>query len=143
MYTDRQPGSSQIAPGQFGTSLPYGIREFPRVQSRRKMDEMQRKLALIDNELAGRTLRGRLASTAPLFLPAVGLMAGILLQEKLTGRLTGVLSSALPWAWLAAAVPAGTIVLAARIRSRLQSGGARIRRLLLLPVPRRHPHDRV
>ncbi len=47
------------------------------------MDEIQRKLALIDNQLAGRTLRGRLVSTAPLFLPAVGLMAGILLQDKL------------------------------------------------------------
>jgi competence protein ComEC len=82
------------------------------------MDEIQRKLALIDNQLAGRTLRGRLVSAAPLFPPAIGLMAGILLQDRLT-LLSPVLGSPLTlWIWLAAATPAGTLVFSPRIRSR-------------------------
>jgi competence protein ComEC len=46
------------------------------------MDEIQRKLALIDAQLAGGALRRRLVSTAPLFFPAVGLMTGIVLQDR-------------------------------------------------------------
>jgi len=42
-----------------------------------KMDEIQRKLALIDDRLAGGALRRRLVSAAPLFSPAASLMAGI------------------------------------------------------------------
>jgi competence protein ComEC len=86
------------------------------------MDEIQRKLAMIDNQLAGRTLRGRLASTAPLFLPAVGLMAGILLQRRLESLNASNWPPA-PWIWLAAAAPAGGIVLWTRVRSRLKPQG--------------------
>jgi len=85
-----------------------------------KMDEIQRKLALIDNQLSGRTLRGRLVSTAPLFLPALGLMAGILLQSRLAAPSTGSPRSVLSWIWLVAAGPVGAVLLAARIRSRLR-----------------------
>jgi competence protein ComEC len=49
------------------------------------MDEIQRKLTLIDNQLAGRTLCARLASRSPLFFPAVGLMTGVFLQSSLSG----------------------------------------------------------
>ena len=87
------------------------------------MDEIQRKLALIDEQLAGRTLPKRLASTAPLFLPAVGLMAGILLQSRLADRPTGSVESMLPWIWLAAAAPAGTVLFAGWTRSRLRPEG--------------------
>jgi competence protein ComEC len=52
------------------------------------MDEIQRKLALIDQQLAGRSLCRRLASTAPLFFPALGLMAGIALQAGLPDPMT-------------------------------------------------------
>jgi hypothetical protein len=45
------------------------------------MDEIQRKLALIDEQLARGGLRRRLVSTAPLFFPALGLMAGIAVQD--------------------------------------------------------------
>jgi competence protein ComEC len=87
------------------------------------MDEIQRKLALIDNQLAGRTLRGRLAGTAPLFLPAVGLMAGILLQNELKSGATTFSSPLAPWIWLAIAMPAGMTLLTTRIRSRLDPQG--------------------
>lgn len=82
------------------------------------MDEIQRKLALIDDQLAGRTLRGRLVSAAPLFLPTVGLMAGILLQDRLALLSPALGSPLTPWIWLAAAAPAGTLVFSPRIRSR-------------------------
>ena len=49
------------------------------------MDAIQRKLARIDDQLAGRTLRSRLVSTAPLFFAAMGLIVGILLQDALPG----------------------------------------------------------
>ncbi len=81
------------------------------------MDEIQRKLALIDNQLAGRTLRMRLVSEAPLFLPAVGLMAGILLQNRLTLLSPRFGSPFMPWIWLAATAPAGTLLVSGRIRS--------------------------
>jgi competence protein ComEC len=87
------------------------------------MDEIQRKLALIDNQLAGRTLSRRLVSTAPLFLPAVGLMAGILLKHGLASLSPGADLALVPWIGLAAAAPAGTILLCARIRSRLKPQG--------------------
>jgi competence protein ComEC len=53
------------------------------------MDEIQRKLALIDEQLAGGALRRRLVSTTPLFFPAVGLMAGIVLQDRILRGLSG------------------------------------------------------
>jgi competence protein ComEC len=71
------------------------------------MDDIQRKLALIDDRLGGGALRRRLMSTAPLFGPAVGLMAGIVLQDRFLRSLSG--SNALPslWIWLIA-LAAGT-----------------------------------
>ncbi len=39
------------------------------------MDEIQRKLALIDEQLTGGALRRRLVSTIPLFFPALGLLS--------------------------------------------------------------------
>jgi competence protein ComEC len=47
------------------------------------MDEIQRKLALLDSQLAGRTLCHRLVSRSPLFFPALGFMAGVLVQSGL------------------------------------------------------------
>jgi competence protein ComEC len=47
------------------------------------MDYIQRKLALIDQQRGGRELHLRLVTGAPLFFPAIGLMAGILLQDGL------------------------------------------------------------
>ncbi len=75
------------------------------------MDAIQRKLARIDDQLAGRTLRSRLVSTAPLFFTAMGLMVGILLQDALPGE-PGV------WLWmwllLLAASTAAAAILSAR-----------------------------
>jgi len=48
------------------------------------MDDIQRKLALIDRELAGgRELHKQIVSTSPLVFVAVGLIAGILIQDIL------------------------------------------------------------
>ena len=58
------------------------------------MEEIQRKLALIDDHLAGGALRRRLVNEAPLFGPAVGLMAGIVLQDRLLRSLSS--SNAFP-----------------------------------------------
>ncbi|HON92279.1 MAG TPA: ComEC/Rec2 family competence protein [Sedimentisphaerales bacterium] len=86
------------------------------------MDEIQQKLTLIDNQLAGRTIYQRLARTAPLFLPAVGMMVGILLQRRLDSLNTSNGSLVL-WIWLAAAASAGVILLWMRVRSRLKLQG--------------------
>jgi len=48
------------------------------------MDEIRRKLELIDSQLAGRNLHGRIISTCPLVFVAVGLAAGILMQSLLS-----------------------------------------------------------
>ncbi|MHC4500977.1 MAG: hypothetical protein ACYS21_17900, partial [Planctomycetota bacterium] len=45
------------------------------------MDDIQRKLALIDAQLTGRGLHKQIISTAPLLFVAVGLIAGILIQN--------------------------------------------------------------
>ena len=47
------------------------------------MDEIRRKLDRIDERLAGPGAVSRLIRTAPLLFPALGLMAGILLQNGL------------------------------------------------------------
>ncbi|MFH1884364.1 MAG: ComEC/Rec2 family competence protein, partial [Planctomycetota bacterium] len=57
------------------------------------MDDIQRKLALIDQQLAGRNLHKQIVSTCPLVFVAVGLIAGILIQHTLLG-------SRLLWLWL-------------------------------------------
>jgi len=64
------------------------------------MDEIQRKLALMDGQLAGRRLHRRLVSTAPLFLPAIGLMVGILLQDRVGNALMGPAVSTSLGTWL-------------------------------------------
>jgi len=48
------------------------------------MDDIQRKLALIDAQLAGRNIHKQIISTAPLLFVAVGLIAGILIQNTLS-----------------------------------------------------------
>ncbi|MHC4644706.1 MAG: DNA internalization-related competence protein ComEC/Rec2 [Planctomycetota bacterium] len=65
------------------------------------MDDIQRKLALIDAQLAGRAdIHGRIISTAPLLFAAIGLMAGILIQDTVLGpRCTGR-EAQLRWVWL-------------------------------------------
>lgn len=45
------------------------------------MDEIKRKLARIEAQLAGHSLHERLRASAPLLFPALGLMVGILLQH--------------------------------------------------------------
>jgi len=45
------------------------------------MEDIARKLALIDEQLAGRNIHKRLISTSPLLFAAVGLITGILLQS--------------------------------------------------------------
>ncbi len=47
------------------------------------MDEIQRKLRLIDEQLAGRNLHERILSTCPLVFVATGLIFGILIQNRL------------------------------------------------------------
>lgn len=47
------------------------------------MDEIQRKLRLIDEQLAGRNLHERIISTCPLVFVAVGLILGILVQSRI------------------------------------------------------------
>ncbi len=48
-----------------------------------RMDEIRRKLALIEAQLSGQSLHTRLIEAAGLFFPAVGLIAGILAQHAL------------------------------------------------------------
>ncbi len=65
------------------------------------MDEIQRKLALIDAQLSGGVLRRHLVSTAPLFFPAVGLMTGIVLQDRVLRHVSGLGFPSLSlWLWL-------------------------------------------
>ena len=73
------------------------------------MDEIQRKLALIDEEIAGRNLLSRLAGTAPLFYPAVGLMTGILLQDSVLDPVMGDHRRIAVSIWLAALVIAAIV----------------------------------
>ena len=47
------------------------------------MDEIQRKLQLIDEQLAGRNLHERVVSTCPLVFVATGLIFGILVQNRI------------------------------------------------------------
>jgi len=63
------------------------------------MDYIQQKLALIDAQRAGRGLHVWLVSTTPLFLPAIGLMTGIVLQEVLSQRRDSSDSSLAMWIW--------------------------------------------
>ena len=82
------------------------------------MDEIQRKLALIDEQLARGGLRRRLVSTAPLFFPALGLMAGIVLQDRLLRSLSAPHASLSLWFWLIALAVVATAVALYFIRYR-------------------------
>ncbi len=64
------------------------------------MDHIQQRLALIDAQRVGPGLPLRLVSTAPLFLPAIGLMTGILLQELLSRWRADSDSTILTWTWV-------------------------------------------
>jgi competence protein ComEC len=63
------------------------------------MDEIKRKLTLIEAQLSGRGFLTRLMATAPLFFLAVGLMAGIVIQLLLSVRFDGTSSAAFLWPW--------------------------------------------
>jgi competence protein ComEC len=80
------------------------------------MDEIRRKLARIDDQLAGRTLYSRLVSRAPLFLPAVGLMAGILAQHGFPCCLTASHPRLLTWVWLTVGAMTGILAVVAWLR---------------------------
>ncbi|MDI6450747.1 DNA internalization-related competence protein ComEC/Rec2 [Anaerobaca lacustris] len=58
------------------------------------MDEIRRRLALIEAQLGGRSLHARLIDAAGLFFPAVGLMAGIVAQNAAMARFGPADSSA-------------------------------------------------
>jgi hypothetical protein len=57
------------------------------------MDEIERKLAQIDRQLAGSNFHQRIISTCPLVFVTIGLIAGILIQSVLP-------DSQLLWLWL-------------------------------------------
>ncbi len=76
------------------------------------MDEIKRKLALIDAEVHRRRLYAQAVETAPLLFPASGLMLGILSQELLSGSKYVPPPAACLWFW-AAALALGAMVLAA------------------------------
>lgn len=84
------------------------------------MDPIQRKLDLIDKQLAGGDFHKRLIRTSPLVFVVVGLIVGIVLQEIL--RRLGGDDSRLVWMWVAmlGLCGASAIVLFA-----LQEGGPR------------------
>jgi len=65
------------------------------------MNYIQQKLALIDAQRAGLKPHSVLARIAPLFWPAVGLMAGIVVQERLSQWHSGPSSAVLIWIWVA------------------------------------------
>ena len=90
------------------------------------MDEIRRRLALIEAQLSGQSLHARLIDTAGLFFPAVGLMAGIVAGD----RMTPWLARADPAAWLgvevllAAAFCVGMACTHRRLRPSVAAWGA-------------------
>lgn len=85
------------------------------------MDEIRRKLELIDARLSGRNLHGFLIRTAPSFFLAVGLMAGVLLQAGLYRLVGGVDRRVLLWSWTALLALAAGCLLAYGVRRRAGS----------------------
>jgi len=83
-----------------------------------KMDEIKRKLTLIEAQLSRRSLQRRLIATAPLFFLAVGLMTGILVQQALSVRLVDVPSAAFLRGWGIALGLCSAAVLFAFVRAR-------------------------
>jgi competence protein ComEC len=68
------------------------------------MDEIKRKLALIDAELHRRSLYAQAIEAAPLLFPAVGLIVGIVGQEILSSQPHIPSPRMLLWFWLALSV---------------------------------------
>jgi hypothetical protein len=65
------------------------------------MDDIKRKLALIDAQLAGRThVHRRIIGTAPLLFAAVGLIIGILIQSAVSGPPDTGHGAPLLWPWM-------------------------------------------
>ena len=64
------------------------------------MDDIQRKLALIDQQLAGRNLHKQIISTCPLVFPVTGLIIGILIQSTLLGPQATSDEPRFLWPWL-------------------------------------------
>jgi len=64
------------------------------------MDDIQRKLALIDKQFAGRDFHRQIITTAPLLFVAVGLIAGILIQSALFESQAAYAEARLIWFWL-------------------------------------------
>ena len=76
------------------------------------MDQIKRKLAIIDKQLAGEVFYKRIIGTAPLVFCAIGLMAGIVVQEVLLGSRVAGDGTRLVWAWvILLAFCSGTAVL--------------------------------
>lgn len=83
------------------------------------MDEIRRKLTLIEAQLHGRSLQRRLVATAPLFFLAVGLIIGIVTQYALSDALGDAHRPVLLWSWglLLASSAATVCIWFARIRA--------------------------
>jgi len=64
------------------------------------MDDIQRKLALIDQQLAGRNLHKQIISTCPLVFIALGLIIGILIENILIESRATSDGARFIWLWL-------------------------------------------
>jgi competence protein ComEC len=95
------------------------------------MDYIQKKLALIDAQRTGQGRPLRLVIAAPLFFPALGLIAGILLQDGLA-KWRGDADDVLLWVWAGALDLCTAVILIRlaldpdRIRLRWPAGGAAV-----------------
>ena len=76
------------------------------------MDDIRKKLALIDKQLAGGNFHKRIIDACPLFFIAVGLIAGILLQSKLNLTIT---------IWMVMLVPACAMVVVVFFRQQFSN----------------------
>ncbi len=77
------------------------------------MDDIQRKLALIDQQLAGRNIHKQIISTCPLVFVALGLIIGVLIQNVLIESRAMSDGARFIWLWLIllSLLAAGTILL--------------------------------
>lgn len=89
------------------------------------MDDIQRKLALIDAQITGRAdLLKRIIATAPLLFPAVGLITGIVIQDFLFAPRPAGHGPRLLWFWLpvlALSAAVAAWIFAAQLRDRLNN----------------------
>ena len=78
------------------------------------MDTVQQKLRQIDEQLAQKSILEKIASAPPLLIPAIGLMAGILIQDSIAKH-TGLSSHQVSgWIWMIPLVICISIVLVIR-----------------------------